>query len=532
MNKYITIVLLFCCLGVFRSCEKTTYEVIEKPLATFGTPLLNVNENMTPIRIPVSLSHPAPADIQLELAVKAEDGAVEGVHYSFYNKKITISQGATAGYFELLLIEENQAHADRIFYVELVDAYNAVINAGKDVCKVVITSAVAYPTIGFEQALMSVDEDGGHLFIPIVLSKAPQEAVSFSVRSLVKWDAVEGEHYALLQNDFTIPVGENTAILDIEVIDDLLVNENRIVEVEIYDVENANLSQIFQSCKVTIVNDDRLIYASFAVVDTFAFKSDVDLLSIPIAISGPVKVPTTITIGVRENDAVEGTHFELLNRVLHYDAGESVQEVQIRMIDNDLIDMDRTFELYFESIEGMVEAAASNTICEVMVVNDRFDYKQLYEDLIGEWTLTQTGGSASRNPASCTVIVSGGSTPEEEDANYLNKFICKASKYLYESRYDMTFTMSYDVNTGDIAIICGELVCDYLLNYSSSGWGYCALQFEHTDGSIDPIPTNASKDHRRLEWTKDIRGGIMSKDGTRRSWFTSMAGVVMSKKRK
>ncbi|MDR1755707.1 MAG: hypothetical protein LBR65_01940 [Culturomica sp.] len=493
LKKYIQLLLLLLLSnGVFWACEDSTTNPALPVYVSFGTPQLNVTENMTPVRIPVSLSTPSTRDVAVELAVKSEDGAVEGVHYRFYAKRITIPAGSTAGYFDVLLTEGSEAFYDRIFTVELVDALHAGIVQSAEICRIVIQSSIAFPTIGFRNSLMSVTEDEGFLQIPVELSRPHTEDIRFTVGVLPKWDAVEGEHYILPETEYVIPAGEVAGMVLVEIVDDDVVNPNRVFEIGLLSSAFSQISEVFGGCKTTILNEDRIVQLSFGSRDTSAYKSDTETLKVPLRLNVVQKTPVSVVIGVRDGEAVEGEHFSVAATEFTFLPGETLKEVEIEMIDNDRIDIDRSFELYIRQITGSAEKT-KDSLCTVTVVNDRFDFRQLYDDMMGEWTMTQTDAEG-RSPKTATIIISGGDTPEEEDANYLKKFICRTTGSYYNT--PIKYTLNFDVNTGAITVQLLETVSSRV--YQNVLYN---IKFEYSSSNqTQTLPTTASKDFRTITW--------------------------------
>lgn len=531
MKRYIKRILIISCMfAFFSACDDSdsTPENNEAVSISLGCPVLKTMENITPLQIPVVLTKPAPQDITVEIAVKSELGAKENIHFSFYSKKITLPKGSTAGFFEVRLTDDRETNPDRIFEVELVNATGARLSDLIDVCRVIIQSDEGYPTLGFEKALMSVDEDSKSLDVPITLGRPSAEPVTFSIEVLNKWDAVENTHFILpAEKQFTIPAGDTIYHLNIGIKDDDNINDNRVFEIALKDASLAVISEVFKSCKITILNDDRYPTLSFAVTDTSIYRNEGLSLKIPVKLNFAPKNPVTVEIGLTgHGTAKEGEHFEMTSHTLVFEKGETEKVVVITPTPYEKTDYDRTLGLRFLSVEN-AEKAVKDTVCNVLLINDIFNYQQLYENLMGEWTLTQT--AKTNNVPTCKVIIYGGDTPAEEDENYLKYLKCKAVGYA-EGRNDIVWRMSYNAETGEIKVICGEIVAKEI----GFNVGSCDIKFEH-NGSTDPVSTTHNKNYSEIKWDSAVTiGGILYKHDTgeriNSQWF-DMANVVLTKKK-
>lgn len=456
MKRYISYILMLCLFPIFwGACDDSDVKEVAggKITAAFGTLHLKAFENVTPLLVPVVLSQPAVNDMKVNVEVKSEAGAIEEVHYSFLSKSIVIAKGSSVGYFEVNLMDDLEVNPDRDFYVELLSVEGAAVVEGKDVCRITIQSDEGFPTIEFEKTLVSIGEDEGELVLKVNLTRIFDRDVAFKVKP-GNASALEGVHFILPRTEFTIPAGNTVVNIPVTIVDDIDINDNRAFHMELTEPVNAVVSGSYGACKVTIVNDDTPVYVSFAEQERKALESD-KFIYIPVKVEGVAKKPITLKVKVKEENQ---TDLDLQGGLITLPVGVTSDSIKILLNDNDIVDKNRKYTLYLDEIAN-AEKAEVDTTMVLNIINDDFDFTKLYDELMGEYTLTTSDKTL-------TVQVSGGNTMEEQDRNYLNRLIITV-KGLGNSGETANIAIDYDVKTGQMSVPMFQAV---MVDISPSHW--------------------------------------------------------------
>ena len=530
MNKFIG--FLICCLftGMMWACDDE--ETVRVPMLSLGSSAFKTLENITPFRIPVTLSMPATQPVTVTGFIKSENGAREGVDYHFVSREIVIPAGKSNGYFEMDITDYPEYRPDREFEFEVVGVKGAKL-ATPDVCRVTIMSNEGEPVLGFVNTLTTVSEEMPQLSMEVKTDRTWDEEVSFRLRILPdKSTAVYGEHYLVDTTQvYVIPAGDTVVTVPVTIVDDIELNGDRYFEVEIYENQHSVLSSVYATMKVTIRDDEEPVYVCFDKTSISAIESD-GAVWLPVRVKGASRVPVTVTLELRGGTAVEGTDFTIEQRELTLPKGRYLDSVRIDFIDNEVYDLDRNLLIGFAAVEGAV-LDSQDTLAEVKIMNDDFDFAQLYEDLMGEWTLTIPSGA--NLPSSVTVTVSGGDTPAEEDENYLKYLVVHCDKFI-QSSYPAKWRLSYDATTGALAIVLGEVILEKELTFNggASAKYYKWTRPWSTDADPDdftPVDIYPSKDYKTLKFDSSvsIRGAGYNDNGDRVVWWVTMSNAVMSR---
>lgn len=532
MNKFIG--FLICCLllGMVEACSDDDKVKTDRfPALSLGSGEFKTLENVTPFRIPVVLSVVATQQVSVTGFVKSENGAKEGVDYSFVSREIVIPAGKSSGYFEVEITDYPEYRPDRIFDFEMVGAKGAKL-ATPEMCRVTIMSNEGLPVLGFVNTMESVGEGMQQFDVKIQTDRVWNEPVSFKLRVLPeKSTAVYGEHYRLdTTRLYTIAAGDTSVIIPVAIMDDIEQNDDRYFEFEIYENQNSVLSEVFGRMKVTISDDEEPVFVCFDKTSVSGAESEGPVW-LPVRVKGNSRVPVKVTLDVRGGNAVEGTDFTFEQKELVFPVGAYLDSVRVDFIDNTVYDLDKNLLIGFAAVEGAV-LATSDTVAEVKIMNDDFDFAQLYEDLMGEWTLLISEGA--NLPSSVTVTVSGGDTPAEEDENYLKYLVVSCNNFCEEA-YPARWRLGYNAETGALTVILGEVIYKgiTLNNYPGPIDIMWARPWNLDTDPLDftPVDIFPSKDYKKLVFDPavQIRGMGISTDG-RRAWWLLMANAVMVRK--
>ncbi len=246
-------------------------------------------------------------------------------------------------------------------------------------------------------------------------------------------------------------------------------------------------------------------------------KEGAGLFNVPIVVKGETTAPVRVHVSMREsgsNPAKKDVNYMVTDTTIVISDGAG--KVEVKTVDDDEINENRTFEVYIVSADGAKVGANSSTNV-VLRDND----SEFYEKLQGVWKMkcVDTEGAAKE----WSVIVTGGDE-DSEDYNH----------YLYVSRmmgYDWTkAVLKYDY---DKATKQGSLAFDELGGYKFAdgldfGLGnipnyVCLYQSTSQGLTTEPIDGTWSADFKTVTFDPDkvLAGAIFGADGTfmRAAWF-------------
>lgn len=246
-------------------------------------------------------------------------------------------------------------------------------------------------------------------------------------------------------------------------------------------------------------------------------KEGAGIFNVPIVVKGETTAPVRVHVSMREsgsNPAKKDVNYMVTDTTIVISDGAG--KVEIKTVDDDEINENRTFEVYIVSADGAKVGANSSTNV-VLRDND----SEFYEKLQGVWKMkcVDTMGAAKE----WSVTVKGGNEDSEDYNHYL---------YVYGMMgYDWTTAVlkyDYDKATGQ-----GSLAFDKLGSYKFAddvdfGLGndpnyVCLYQSTSQGLTTEPINGSWSADFKTVTFDPDkvLAGAIFGADGTfmRAAWF-------------
>lgn len=248
-------------------------------------------------------------------------------------------------------------------------------------------------------------------------------------------------------------------------------------------------------------------------------KEGAGLFNVPIVVKGETTAPVRVHVSMREsgsNPAKKDVNYIVTDTTIVISDGAG--KVEIKTVDDDEINENRTFEVYIVSADGAKVGANSSTTV-VLRDND----SEFYEKLQGVWKMKYVDANGAAKEWSVTVT---GGDEESEDYNH----------YLYVSGmmgYDWTMAvLKYDY---DKATKQGSLAFDELGDYVFAdgvdfGLGNApnSVRLFSKDGrnlTTEPIGGTWSADFKTVTFDADkvLCGGIFGSDGsfTGYTWFSA-----------
>lgn len=527
-TKLVFLLALFLfSLGACDDDDATT-EGGGKITVAFSSPQQEIFENVSPQRIALVLSAPASRDITATVVVKSEDGVKEGVDYTLLSHQIHIAKGEMGGYVELSVKDNFEIMPDRTVVLELVEVTGASLAQDVLTCKIIIVSNEGYPTLGFAETLQSVAEEEGECQCAVVLTRPRNQAVTFEVEA-VNGTAMAGEHFELLQNEFTIPAGDTVAYVPVRIIDDIDVNEDRTFLLQLKNVKEAAWSEVTASVDVTIVNDDRYVYVSFGATELRAVE-DTGRIEVPVVLSSPAKkeVKVKLAVDAASTAKADGDYGFPSGLTLTFPAGVTEQMLPVDIKDNDLVDGSRTLIMNIDSVYDAM-AAESNTTYTLTILNEDVEFVGLYDQLMGTYDISYTNVSKGEQKKT-TCVISGGDDLAEENENYLKRLIITVSG-MGNSGEIARIAIDYDVQTGKMSVPMKQAV---MVDISPSHWAsqpyghHADNVFFLFDGSVyldtEKVELEWNKTYTSCSWNipgeNNVIRGVLCPTGTidRTSW--------------
>lgn len=246
-------------------------------------------------------------------------------------------------------------------------------------------------------------------------------------------------------------------------------------------------------------------------------KEGVGLFNVPIVVNGETTAPVRVHVSVKEsgaNPAKKDVNYMVTDTTIVISDGAG--KVEIKTVDDDEINENRTFEVYIVSADGAKVGANSSTTV-VLRDND----SEFYEKLQGVWKMKCVDATGAAKEWSVTLT--GGDEDSEDYNHYLNVSGMMG--------YDWTMAVlkyDYDKATGQGSLAFDELGSYKFADGVDFGLGntpnyVCLYQSTSQGLTTEPIEGSWSADFKSVTFDADkvLAGAIFGADGTflRAAWF-------------
>jgi hypothetical protein len=228
-------------------------------------------------------------------------------------------------------------------------------------------------TVEFEYETHDVPENVESARIPVLLSAVASKDIQLSISLANRSDltenpgqvAAEGVNFNIPVKQLTIPRGETYGYFPLSVLDDIVVNEDRMFDVKIESIsDGAEPARISQVCRVVIKNDDFWPEVNFEKKQ-FSVPGTDSRMVLPLTVGGGViRNPFRVTVAVESVTATEGTDFSVEKKEFTFTEEKRTDSIVINLTAPEDMAGDIAFKLHYE----VNEAGITGEIPETEVV--------------------------------------------------------------------------------------------------------------------------------------------------------------------
>ncbi|MCR9202079.1 MAG: putative Ig domain-containing protein [Planctomycetaceae bacterium] len=201
---------------------------------------------------------------------------------------------------------------------------------------------------------LTVDESAGDAFVIVNLDRAAETDVSFEYQTIAA-SAISGEDYQATTGTVTIPSGETSATVPVQILDDLSYEQREHFLLEVSNAVSATVADNIGRVQITDVG----IYLDDAV-----FDEDVGVVSYTGGLTAPFSQGHFFQIDSWDLTATETEDYELLTTGSVSDDRMSFA-FDIEILDDLDIENPESFALYFSSVTGLDPISGA-----VITIND------------------------------------------------------------------------------------------------------------------------------------------------------------------
>ncbi|MFC2166049.1 Calx-beta domain-containing protein, partial [Acidobacteriota bacterium] len=259
----------------------------------FATSPPSGDESSGTVTLNLTISPAATSDISLTFSTSGV--ATNGVDYTITSSPLTIPLGSSVASIVLNVADDGFDELDESVTVTLDSATSATIGASDSHTYIILDNDV--PVIEFAASPISGDESTATVNLNLTITPASISTIDLTFD--VIGTAENGTDFTITSSPLTIPAGNTTATITLNVSDDSLDENNEDVTVDLVSVTSGSIGAT-DSHTYTINDNDSPPVVGFTVSTSNAAE-DAGTANIEVSISAesglPVSVDYAVTVG-------------------------------------------------------------------------------------------------------------------------------------------------------------------------------------------------------------------------------------------
>ncbi len=297
--------------------------------------------------------------------------AVNGTDYATISGTVTIAANSNSVYIDILLTDDLIIEGNENISLTLTAATNSVASIS-----VAPNTAVAAGILDNDNTTpnniltLTKDRDGAEPGTPGRFKVSFPTGITSSVSSTINYTiagtAINGIDYSLLTGSVIIPAGDNSAYIDITVLDDQTIEPTETVSLTLTSATNSVASLVVSAAIATAnIADDDNTAANNTVTLTKVSDGSEPATNAQFKVSFPTAISSSVNTTVRysiSGTAINGTDYAALSDSVIIPAGANEALINVTVADDQIIEATETVALQLNA------ATASGNLFTVFVL--------------------------------------------------------------------------------------------------------------------------------------------------------------------
>ncbi len=297
---------------------------------------LSVNEGDGTVSVVVNLSAVSGLDVSFDYATMADGTATAGDDFTATSGNTTIPAGQQSTTISIDILPDSIDESDETFSLSLTDSTNAAINVDTSIITIVDDD----PTPSLSVSDLSVDEGAGTASVVVSLNAISGLDVSFDYATMADGTATAGNDFTATSGTITIPDGEQSATITIDIVSDSIDESDETFSLQIDEPSNAIIGDGISI--LTILDDDALPTLS---VSDETVSEDAGTVEVTISLNTESGRDVSFDYETVDNSATAGEDYTSNTGSATISAGDTSTTVSIAILNDDLGELEESFHL-------------------------------------------------------------------------------------------------------------------------------------------------------------------------------------------
>lgn len=310
----------------------------------------------SPLTVELQLSSASAFAVSVDYTSAAQS-ATAGSDFTSTSGTATFPAGATSQSIAIDIVGDAVAEGDETFELQLTNPINASLANTRAIVTIQNDDGVPALTIS-DASVVEGDSGTQSVALAVTLNIASGVDISFEY-STVDGSAIAGSDYVAVTGvSQTIPAGDTTATINIEVAGDLLVEPQEAFSVQLSNPQEVSFTDAIAD--IVITDNDTLPLVSVSSVSIVEGDSGSAFGIIEVQLSAITGGPVDVDYATSDGTATAGSDYQAASSVLTIDAGSTLASIEVPIF-GDLIDEadQETFTVTLSNPVGAVIGTAS-----------------------------------------------------------------------------------------------------------------------------------------------------------------------------
>lgn len=286
----------------------------------------------------------------------ADGTAIAGIDYQVASGTLMFADGELSKTFEITIVDDALFEGTETINLILSDAVGASLG-DTSTATISVTDDDVPPAAGsliFSNSAITAAEDGGDVTVTVSRSGGSTGAVS------VDYNTADGT--AIASSDYTYTSGnisftdgdEADKTFTVPLLNDTEVESDETILLQMSNFQGGAVAGDQSSGQITITDDDVLNASTvigFTITSLTVNESSVNA-SFTIDRSVVLTGTVSVDLSVGTSTAVAGSDFNVTTGTLQFASGETQKTINVEIIDNTVVDGDRTITFVLGNVSG------------------------------------------------------------------------------------------------------------------------------------------------------------------------------------
>lgn len=355
----------------------TTIHILDDepvPTVALTSDAATASEGDGSVTFTATLSSASAGTVTVDYA--SSDGtATADEDYTPISGTLTFAPGQTSQSFEVAVLDDALDEAEETAVITLSNPVAADLGTPAS-ATLTISDDDEMPTVAFDVAAYSVDEDAGTALVVISLDAPSGQPIMLDIAS-ADGTAVADDDYMGVSQTITLTAGTTNQAFAVALNDDASDEADETFTLTMSNATNATIGDT-DTTTVTILDNDEPPTVSFQVAN-YSVHENAGVATVVVAVSAPSGLPITVDISSADGTAVAGSDYTAVSQTITIDPGTLVQTFTVTLLDDGDTEDDETFTL---TMSNATNATVGDTSTTTVTIRDDDGTQYLYLPII------------------------------------------------------------------------------------------------------------------------------------------------------